>query len=80
MEDEVMKTTRIFTVAATFTGLALILTLNSGHSSERPKTHQKFQSTPATTAYLVTESSEIQWRPSFDVNPDAVHDLSLPRD
>ena len=75
-----MKTTRVFTMAATFAGLALTLAMNSGHSSEHPQTDQKFQSTPATTAYPVTESSEIQWRPSFDVNPDAVHDLSLSRD
>ena len=75
-----MKTTRVVTTAAIVTGVALTLALSPGHSSEHPTTHQHFQSEPAATAYLVTASSDVQWRPSFDVNPDAVHDLSMPRD
>ena len=74
-----MKTTRTFTIAAIFAAVTLTLALNTGHSSEHPNTTDNFQSTPAATAYPVPAASDVQWRPSFDVNPDAVHDMSMPR-
>lgn len=74
-----MKTTRTLTIAAIFAAVTLTLALNTGHSSEQPKTAENFQSAPAGNAYPVPAASEVQWRPTFDVNPDAVHDLSMPR-
>ena len=29
------------------------------------------------TMYAVPAASDIAWQPSFDANPDAIHDLSL---
>ena len=35
---------------------------------------------PLSKVYPVPAASEISWQPSFDANPDAIHDLSLHAD
>lgn len=77
-----MKSTRTFSIFAIFVAAALIMAMSAGHSLEPVKVTPvvQLQSAPAGTVYAVTSASEIQWRPTFDVNPDAVHDLSMPRD
>ena len=74
-----MKITRAFSIVAVFATVALTLGLTSVQSSDHPETAESFQPAPSATAYPVPAANEVQWRPSFDVNPDAVHDLSLPQ-
>lgn len=37
-------------------------------------------SSPISQVYAVTAASEVSWQPSFDANPNAIHDMSLHTD
>ena len=65
-------------VATTF--YVLLLAFGPGHVAVSANAADKLLSGPTSKVYAIPAASEITWQPSFDVNPQAVHDLSLSTD
>ena len=65
-------------VVSTF--YVMLLAFGQGGGAVSANAADQLLSGPTAKVYAIPAASEITWQPSFDVNPQAVHDLSLPTD
>ena len=67
-------------VLVVLTFCVMLLAFGQGGGAASANAADQFLSGPVAKVYAISAASEMTWQPSFDVNPQAVHDLSLPTD
>ena len=75
-----MKKFFIVPVLVVTTVCILLLVVGPSHVAASANAADKLLSGPTSKVYAVPAASEVTWQPSFDVNPQAVHDMSLSTD